>query len=84
MATGTNKPNELLDAVIRAEVLNLETIADLATRFVTDRVKQNPTDLTFEPATGNVLGALSAAALAAKSAIERKIIEMGGEPDQIP
>jgi hypothetical protein len=80
------KTSELIEAVVRVEVERLRLLADLSTRFVVDRVKQDPTSLIgdFDAATGDLLGALSDAALAAKAAIERSIILKGGEPGHGP
>lgn len=77
-----SKAGELIDAVVHVEVNRLAALVDLSTRFVVDRVKQDPTTPIggFDEATGQLLGALSDAALAAKAAIERNIILKGGEP----
>jgi hypothetical protein len=72
--------DSLIDSVIRAQMLNVNALAEISTRFVADRVKQEAGTVTLDPATGALLGALSAAALAAKAALEEKIILKGGEP----
>jgi len=72
--------DELIDAIIRVQAENLAALVDLSTRFVVDRVKQEPGSLGFDPATGALLGALSEAAKAARLAIDQKIILKGGEP----
>jgi hypothetical protein len=81
-----SETRDLLEAVVRVQVDRLRLLVDLSTRFVVDRVKQDPTSHIggFDEGTGDLLGALSDAALAAKAAIERLIISKGGEPGHGP
>jgi len=71
---------DLIDDLARIEMDRLGALADLSTRFVVDRTKQDPTSIDFDPATGQLLGALSEAARAAQAVIAQKIIQKGGEP----
>jgi hypothetical protein len=75
-----NMPDEdAIDIFVQIEATRLQALADLTSRFVTDRIGQDPTGISFDPATGAVLGALSDAARAAKLAIAQRIILKGGE-----
>lgn len=75
---------DLMDEVVLAELHHLTALIDLSTRFVTDRIKQDPTTISVDDQTGAVLGALSDAARAAKAAVERLIIKKGGGPPHTP
>lgn len=70
---------QVRQAVVEVEMHRLKVYTDLAQRFIVDRVKQGPGEIGLDPATGELLGVLSDAALAAKAAIERLQILKGKE-----
>lgn len=77
---GKSEAEQLMDDLIRIQVSNLGALTDLSTRLIVEKAGQDATDLKFDAVTGELLGALSAAALAAKAALERKLILKGGGP----
>lgn len=71
---------QLVNELIRIQVSNLRALTDLSTRLIDEKTGQDATDLKLDAVTGELLGALSAAAQAAKAALERKLILKGGGP----
>jgi hypothetical protein len=66
---------ELLKQYILIEGRRLRDLGAL----VADRIDQDPGDISVDLQTGEILGALSDAARAARYVIARRIILMGGE-----
>jgi hypothetical protein len=66
---------ELLKQYILIEGRRLRDLGAL----VADRIDQDPGDISVDLQTGEILGALSEAARAARYAIARRIILQGGE-----
>ena len=66
---------ELLRQFILIEGRRLRDLGAL----IADRIDQDPEDLSVDWQTGQILGALSDAARAARHAIAQRIIQKGGE-----
>jgi hypothetical protein len=71
----TKRAHELLKKLIVVETRRLREVEAL----IPDRIEQDPGDISIDFATGQVLGALSDAARAARYAIAQRIILKGGE-----
>lgn len=73
--------HDLLTQIIAIENKRLHDLVALAADRVNiaDRIDQDSTDISLDLQTGNLLGALSDAARAARYAIAQKIILKGGE-----
>jgi hypothetical protein len=66
---------EQLKQIISIEARRLR---DLGAQ-IADRVNEDPGDITVDLETGEILGRMSAAARAARYAMARRIVLMGGE-----
>jgi hypothetical protein len=66
---------KLLNDLLAIEGRRLRDLGAL----IADRIDQDPVDVNVDFQTGQVLGALSDAARAARAAIAKRIILMGGE-----
>jgi hypothetical protein len=71
----SQKAQELLKQFLGIEARRLRDLGAL----VADRIDQDPGDISIDGQTGQILGALSDAARAARYAIAQRIILKGGE-----
>ena len=71
----SQEAQELLARFLTVESARLRDLGAL----VADRIDQDPGDVSIDWQTGQILGALSDAARAARFAIEQRIIQKGGE-----
>lgn len=75
MGEASKQAQELLKNFLKIEATRLRELGAL----VADRIEQDPGDITVDSQTGNILGALSDAARAARYALAQRIIQKGGE-----
>ena len=65
----------LLQDVLKIEMKRFRDLGAL----IADRIDQDPEDISVDLQTGQILGALSDAARAARAALAQRIIQRGGE-----
>jgi hypothetical protein len=71
----SREAKELRDGFMAIEGRRLRDLHAL----VADRIDQDPSDVSIDLQTGQILGALSEAAKAARHAIAQRIVQKGGE-----
>jgi hypothetical protein len=71
----SEKAQQMLKKFISIEATRLRELSAL----VADRIDQDPGDISIDAQTGQILGALSNAARAARRVINTRIILKGGE-----